>query len=349
MTDRATRPNGPVNGRAIGRAAVLAVDVGNSKTDVALVEADGSVRGSIRGPSSSHQAVGLERGIRTLVRLVREADGDGEGSSNGPFAAVAALCMAGLDTPRDARRIRDALLRAGIADELVLRNDMDAIIRAGTTSGWGVAVVAGAGMNGLGVAPDGRVVRFGGLGDIAGDWEGVGSAALAAAVRGRDGRGGRTALERVVPGHFGLSRPRDVTLALYRHRIAGARLRELAPVVFATAAAGDEIAAGIVDRLADEIAAFAIAAIRRTSTVRSEVEVVLAGGLIRSGDPRLLARVERLVRAVAPRARIVVLDRPPILGAALIGLDRIAPGGRASADVTARLRSELTEGRFAAD
>src|SRR4029077_8650773 len=166
--------------------------------------------------------------------------------------------------------------------------------------------------------PDGRVVRFGGLGDIAGDWEGGGWAALAAAVRGRDGRGGRTALERVVPAHFGLSRPGDVTLALYRHRIASARLRELARVVFATADAGDEVAGGIVDRLADEIAAFAIAAIRRTSTVRREVEVVLAGGLIRSGDPRLLGRVERLVRAVAPRARIVVLDRPPVLGAALI-------------------------------
>jgi N-acetylglucosamine kinase-like BadF-type ATPase len=341
MTDRASRPK--------GRAAVLAVDVGNSKTDVALAEADGSLRGVIRGPSSSHQAVGLESGIRTIVRLVREANGGGEASSKGPFAAVAALCMAGLDTPRDERRIRAALVREDIAGELVLRNDMDAILRAGASSGWGVAVVAGAGMNGLGVAPDGRVVRFAGLGDIAGDWEGVGWAALAAAVRGRDGRGARTALERAVPGHFGLSRPADVTLALYRHRIASARIRELSPVVFATAAAGDEIASGIVDRLADEIAAFAVAAIRRTFTVRREVEVVLAGGLIRSGDPRLLGRVERLVRAVAPRARIVVLDRPPVLGAALIGLDRIAPGGRAAADVTARLRSDLTEARFAGD
>jgi N-acetylglucosamine kinase-like BadF-type ATPase len=333
------------------RALVLAVDVGNSKTDLALVRADGSVVGAIRGPSSSHQVVGLERGVRTLVHLATEAASQGEvaaaGPSAGPFARVGALCMAGLDTPRDERRIRAALERAGVADELILRNDMFAILRAGASAGWGVAVVAGAGMNGLGVGPTGRVVRFGGLGDIAGDWAGVGWAALAAAARGRDGRAPRTTLERLVPEHFGMRRPQDLSLALYRHRIAEARLRELAPVVFAAASDGDRVAGGIVDRLADEIAAFAIAAIRRTSTVRLEVEVVLAGGLVRSGDSRLLVRVEGLVRAVAPRARMVVLDRPPVLGAALIGLDRVADGGRATVEVTARLRSELTDARLA--
>jgi N-acetylglucosamine kinase-like BadF-type ATPase len=135
-------------------------------------------------------------------------------------------------------------------------------------------------------------------------------------------------------------------MSLYRNRFGDARLRELPPLVFSAAGAGDLVAGGIVDLLADEIAAFAIAAIRRTSTVRREVEVVLGGGLARSGDRRLLDRVEALIRAVAPRARIVVLDRPPIVGAALLGLDRLAPSGLASAEVTARLREQLTDARL---
>jgi hypothetical protein len=106
------------------------------------------------------------------------------------------------------------------------------------------------------------------------------------------------------------------------------------------------VATEIVERLADEIAAFAIAAIRRTSTTRFDVEVVLAGGLTRARYPRLLAGVEARVREVAPRARIVVLDRPPVVGAALIGLDRHAPSGRPSVVVEARLRSALTEERM---
>ena len=329
------------------QAAVLAVDVGNSKTDVALLAADGSVLGTARGASSSHQAVGLERGIRNLIGLAGEAALRAGSPARPPYAPVNALCMAGVDTPRDERRLTKALRSAGLSGELILRNDLFAILRAGASAGWGVAVVAGAGINGAGVGPTGTIVRFAGLGDISGDWEGVGRAALSAAVRGRDGRGPRTALERLVPEHFGLRRPADVTLALYRHRLGAARLRELPPLVLAAAAAGDDVAAGIVDLLADEIAAFAIAAIRRTHTVRRDVEVVLGGGIARSGDRRLLARVEASIRAVAPRARIVVLDRAPIVGAALLGLDRIAPTGIAAPEVTARLRRELTDALLA--
>ena len=53
-------------------AAILAVDVGNRKTDLALVAADGSVLAAARGATASHQAVGLARhGL--AVRIVRQA------------------------------------------------------------------------------------------------------------------------------------------------------------------------------------------------------------------------------------------------------------------------------------
>jgi hypothetical protein len=76
------------------------------------------------------------------------------------------------------------------------------------------------------------------------------------------------------------------------------------------------------------------------------VDVVLAGGLVRSRDPRLIARVEARVRAVAERARIVVLDRPPVLGSALLGLDRLAPNGVTAPRIEARLRAGLTDERL---
>lgn len=329
--------------------AILAVDVGNSKTDLALVAADGAVLGAVRGPSGSHQAVGFDRAIATLrelATLAAEQAGMAGATVGLPVAAVGAFCMAGLDTPRDKRRIARALAGTGLVDELLLRNDAFAILRAGSSAGWGVAVVAGAGLNGAGVGPTGRVARFGGLGDISGDYEGAGLAALRAAVRGRDRRGPRTSLERLVPAWFGLHRPAELTEALYRRRIHGDRLRELPPIVYQAAADGDTVALGIVNDLADEIAAFATAAIRRTGVARRDVEVVLAGGLVRSRDPRLLARVEAGVRAVAPRARLLVLDRPPVLGSALLGLDRHAPGGVTAAPVEARLRAELTDERL---
>ena len=66
--------------------------------------------------------------------------------------------------------------------------------------------------------------------------------------------------------------------------------------------------------------------------------VTLAGGLARGAADLLVPRVTALVRELAPPAELAVLHAPPVLGAALLGLDRLAPGDHAAAD---RLRGEI--------
>ena len=62
------------------------------------------------------------------------------------------------------------------------------------------------------------------------------------------------------------------------------------------------------------------------------VEVVLGGGIFDTTDTAFHARVAAGVHAVAPRAVLVRLAAPPVLGAALIGLDAAdAPMSSASA------------------
>ena len=102
-------------------------------------------------------------------------------------------------------------------------NDTFAVLRAGTERGWGVAVVCGAGINCVGVAPDGRDARFPALGAITGDWGGgydVGLAALSAAARSEDGRGPATTLEHAVPAHFGFETPLELATAIHAGEIA---------------------------------------------------------------------------------------------------------------------------------
>jgi N-acetylglucosamine kinase-like BadF-type ATPase len=222
---------------------------------------------------------------------------------------------------------------------LVVDNDTMALLRAGTDRGWGVAVVCGAGINGLGVAPDGRQVRFASLGPVSGDWGGggdVGMAALAAAVRSADGRGPRTVLETAVPAHFGLSDPLEVSRALHLQKMPTARLGELAPVVLA-ASAEDLVAAGIVRRLADEVIAFSGAAVRRLDLTGADPDVVLGGRLLRAVSPSVVEKVARGVQVVAPNARVLVATSEPIVGAALMGLDALA----ADASASARARADL--------
>jgi N-acetylglucosamine kinase-like BadF-type ATPase len=329
---------------------VLAVDVGNRKTDLALVAADGTLIGAVRGPTASHQAVGLERGLDRLVQLAARAaaaagDPSAPAAAGVPIARVGAFCLAGADTPRDVRRLMRAIGRRGLVEDVLVHNDTDAALRAGAPDGWGIVLVCGEGFNCLGVHPVGRRVRFPALGTISGDWgggHGLGMAALTAALRGRDGRGPRTALEQAVPAFFGLRRPLDVTYAIYGGRLAEQRLGELAPLVFAVALAGDAEARGIADRLADELAGAAVATIRRLRLVRAAVPVILSGGVFRTDDATFHAQLEERIRAVVPRAQVALLGVPPVAGAALLGLDRLG----APASARERLLMGLTESRL---
>ena len=320
-------------------AIVLAVDGGNSKTDLALVRADGVLLAMARGPLSSPHHVGLDGCLRVLEELLADATAAAGLPAEQPVAAVGHVLLAGADLPVEERALHDAISARGWAVRTTVNNDTFAILRAGTERGWGVAVVCGAGINCVGVAPDGRHVRFPALGTITGDWGGghdVGLAAVWAAARSEDGRGPRTTLQARVPEHFGLATPQALAEAIHLGRIPGRRVLELAPVVLAEAEV-DEVAAEIVDRLATEVVALARVAVTRLSLGAEPVEVLLGGGLMRAGNGRLEGAIAAGLRAVGPQLTVRVVPEAPIVGAALLGLDELAAGPAAHA----RLRREL--------
>ena len=313
---------------------ILAVDGGNSKTDLALVRADGGLLSLVRGPGSSPHHLGLEGGLTVLGTLLHDAAHD----VALPVAA-AELLMAGVDFPVEEDALRKAVLARGWATRVTVRNDTFAVLRAGTDRGWGVAVVCGAGINCVGVAPDGRHARFPALGPITGDWGGgqdVGLAAVFAAARSEDGRGPATSLEQAVPAHFGLETPSELAEAIHMGRIPQSRVVELPPVVLAEAAE-DNVAAEIVARLADEVVALARAALARLELTREPVEVVLGGGVLRARDPRLLGAIEEGLQELGPGLTVRLAESPPVVGAALLGLDELD----ADAEASARVRREL--------
>jgi N-acetylglucosamine kinase-like BadF-type ATPase len=318
----------------------LAVDGGNSKTHLVLFRANGEVLALVRGPMSSPHHLGLDGSLGLLDGLLEDALAQaGVDGSNRPVADLAQLLMAGVDVPAEEEELREAAGRRGWARRIEVGNDTFAVLRAGTERGWGVAVVCGAGINCVGVAPDGRQARFPALGPITGDWGGgydVGLAALAAAARSEDGRGPRTALEHVVPEYFGLATPHELAEGIHRKRIDLHGLAELPPVVFA-AAAEDDVAAQIVDRLATEVVAFARAALARLQLDDDPAEVLLGGGLLQAGDGRLLDAIESGLREVAPAVVVRRATSPPIVGAALLALDELG----ADDEARARLREEV--------
>lgn len=320
---------------------VLAVDGGNTKTDLALAQTSGKLEALVRGGRSSPHYVGLDGFVELLEGLLADACRRAGIAPGAPLRAeTASIMVAGADLPEELAALRSRIEKLDWAQRLVVDNDTVALLRSGTDHGWGVAVVCGSGINCIGIGPDGRQIRFPSLGAITGDWGGggdVGVAALSAATRSADGRGPKTTLETAVPAHFGFATPFDLACAIHLRELSDERLGELARVVFAAANDGDPVAAGIASRVADEVVAFATTTLRQLGCGDQSPDVVLGGGLMRAASPDIIERVSRGVREIAPTANVVVSRTGPIVGAALLGLDQLGAGPPA----TARLRAEL--------
>lgn len=329
---------------------ILAVDGGASKGDVALIDVKGNVLAAVRRAGNYHFGLDHDHGgsreilSATIDTVAKKAGLAGDGA----VADIGVYCVAGADIPIDDRRILGELEALHRTRRTIVRNDTFAVLRAGTDRQWGVAVVCGTGMNCAGVGPDGRFVRFPSFGELSGDrahgggW--LGRTGLGAAIRARDGRGPRTVLEQMIPTFFGMARPTSVMEAVYVGRLQPDRLSELAPVVFKAAAQGDAVAREMIDEMADEIVITVNAVIRRLHLAARDVHVVLGGSVMRARDRRLHDRISSGITALAPNAVIRRLEAPPVVGAALIGLDEV----RAPAAARRRLRSALTHSHLAA-
>ncbi|SNX58517.1 N-acetylglucosamine kinase-like BadF-type ATPase [Streptomyces sp. TLI_55] len=303
-------------------ARVLAIDAGNSKTDVAVLAPDGTVLATARGGGFRPHTTGVEAALDTVSEAVTEAF-----TKSGATAADhISACLANADFPFEEEQLAEALRARAWGTTVTVRNDTFAILRAGATEPRGVAVVCGAGINCVGMRPDGRTARFPALGRISGDWGGgwgLAEEALWHAARAEDGRGEPTTLARTLPAHFGLPSMYALIEALHREHIAPARRHELTPVLFATAADGDPTARALVDRLAEEVVAMATVALTRLDLLAEETPVLLGGGVLAARHPQLDTAIRTLLTAHAPKAVPQVVTASPVLGAALLGLDDV--------------------------
>ena len=279
-----------------------------------------------------------------------------------PVARHISACVANADLPEEELELAGALRERGWSDTVQVANDTFAVLRAGLTGPlagigqesdgagnqvppahpladgasparaagpgqWGVAVTCGAGINCVGVSPAGRTTGYLALGWLTGDWGGGSSLAQEAiwwAARAEDGRGPQTRLREAVIAQFGVTTVRDVSAGIHLGTIPGDRVLDLAPVVFEAAGLGDRVATDLVHRLGDEICVMAVTVIGRLGLSGAPVPVILGGSVLTARDPLLIERIRAGLAAEVPGAEARIVDVPPVVGAALLGLDQVA-------------------------
>ncbi|MFN7952570.1 MAG: BadF/BadG/BcrA/BcrD ATPase family protein [bacterium] len=316
----------------------LGVDGGGSKTLACVADVRGHVLGVGRASGSNFQVVG-EDGAAYAVQLASQR---ALAAAAVRSAQVVAACygLCGADREKDFAVCRRWLAAVSPVRDFELTNDTTIALRAGTTDGVGIGLVAGTGANQIGVNRRGVLEKVGGLARVLGDSGGaldIGEQAVAAAMRGHDGRGEPTVLHERIVAFLELDALEDLIEAYFvgAHRVFDPA--RLAPLVFEAAHQGDAVARRLVAAAGAEAACCANVLLRRLFAPDERVPIVLGGSLWQRARNEVMFDALRAgLDPSYPFVELCRLDVEPVLGGVLYALDARA-GGRASPEVRARL------------
>ena len=216
-----------------------------------------------------------------------------------------AICLgiAGVDRAADEAVVRSIMARIGYKARILIVNDALIALQAGVENAAGIVIVSGTGSIAYGRNADGEASRAGGWGYVLGDegsgyW--IGRLALRAVVRHADGRGRVTSLTPRLLAHFGVQKAAELINKVYHDDLSPRAIASLAKYVQNARDEGDMVAAGILNRAADELMAAATAVMTRLEMADKSFTFVLAGGMFHA-VPWLCEQMQLLLPALAHR------------------------------------------------
>jgi len=290
---------------------VVGIDGGSTKTIAVVSDSNGELRGVGRGGNSNWEGVGIEQAAGVITDAARQAlDMAGGGLGD---VVQAHMGLAGMDWPDDEPRMAGALAAAGWQCPIAIENDAFLALRACSPEGHGLGATAGSGVCSGIIQPDGSKFFYGAFTDMGGGID-IGAQVIHAVLRQEDGRGRPTILTEGLLAATGYASVLDLARAMHR---GGQHIpkRTTDPVLFPCAAKGDPVAVEIVTGFGRELALCVANLIRRYRLENEDRAVVAAGSLFQKTGPLLFNAFREEVLKVAPRARLILADQPPVMGA----------------------------------
>ena len=308
---------------------ILGIDAGGSKTVACLGCDEAAPNAKVIGRGTAGPANPRSIGVPQTLAHLSSAGAAAFADAGIPPQPIAAgvLAAAGSDSDENRRvlsRWAEETLRA---ERFQIVHDAWPVLAAGTSDGYGIALISGTGSIAFGRAADGRTARAGGWGYLFGD-EGSGYAlalaGLRAAAQAADGRSPPTRLLAAFLDHFRLERPESLVATVYPLANDRQAIAALAGIVLDAAAAGDAAAATIVAHAARDLAAM-IAAVAKQLEWRGAVPLALSGGVLIHRpilcDELLIGGLRAL--GISPGPITVVSE--PVLGALKLAGDLLDP------------------------
>ena len=298
----------------------LGADLGATKTHTLLADETGRALGFGESGPANHESVGydgmfqsmyegLEQALRSAGLKKAEITGAGFG-------------VAGYDWPSEIEATASVIDRLGLSAPYKFVNDAVPGLIAGADEGWGVVVVSGTGSNCRGWDREHkREGRVTGHGVLMG--EGAGGSELMHRCMQIVGyswtkRLPKTALADALIAYTGAKDLEDLMrgYTTYEYHIGA----EAARIVFRVAEEGDEAARDLICWAGTELGEMANAVIRQLEFENLAFDVVMTGSMF-EGGATLIEPMRETIQNLAPRARLVRLSAPPVVGAVMLGME----------------------------
>ncbi|MCC7118120.1 MAG: hypothetical protein IT310_06305 [Anaerolineales bacterium] len=308
----------------------LGIDVGSSKTHALIVDANGKCIGFGKAGGGNHQSAGYAGTERALRQSFEEA----RKMSGVEYAQIvgAGFGVAGFDFPSDREAHLQALSTLGLDCPMEIVNDGLNGLLAGATRGIGVNVTAGSSNNARGRNGRGKEGRIVGNGAAFGEFGGgleITWRALQAVNYAWIKRGPATQLTEIFLKATGAKNVMELMEGVSSQKYH--LFAHLAIPVIAAAKAGDSTATEIIRWAGEELGWLAVAVARQIEMENEAVEIIQAGSIYEAGEI-ITAPMQALTLEHCPKAKLIRLDGPPVVGAVILGMEQVNFDGYAVRD-----------------
>jgi N-acetylglucosamine kinase-like BadF-type ATPase len=305
----------------------LGIDVGSSKTHALIVDETGQCVGFGKSGGGNHQNVGYDG----LTDVLHESFAQARQISGVEAAGItgAGFGVAGYDFPSDREGHLRAIASLGLSCPMEVVNDGMNGLLAGATRGIGVNVTAGSSNNCRGRGKNGKEGRIVGNGIMFGEFGGayeIASRGLQMVSYAWIKRIPPTALTQIYIEALGAEDEVDLMEGLSNGQYD--LFSYLAVRVIEAARAGDVAACEVMKWAGEELGWLAVSVARQIDMQGEEVEIIQSGSVFQAGE--LLANPMRdVVLKHCPKARLIRLDGPPVVGAVILGMEQTGFDGYA--------------------
>lgn len=319
----------------------LGIDVGSSKTHALIVDETGQCVGFGKAGGGNHQGAGYD-GTQKVMQESFNGALEMSGVEKAHIAG-AGFGVAGCDFPSDVKPHLDVISKLGLACPVEVVNDGWNGLLAGATRGVGVNVTAGSSNNCRGKNKFGKEGRIVGNGAQFGEYGGaieIVYRALQMVNYAWIKRIPPTTLTNVLMEAVGAKDEMDLMESISNSEYH--LFSFMAIQIFEAARAGDAAAIDVLRWAGEELGWLAVSVARQIEMEGDAVEIIQSGSVFEAGD-LITEPMKELVLQHCPKARLIRLDGPPVVGAVILGMEQAGFDGYVVRDMMVRTAKEVVK------